>query len=96
MNSANLKKRKDIKDSFLFSEINKNKMKNDDLELSSIEDDKIDINNKNKKPIKRVYGSIQLNNRQIHEALKKTTENNEKVEINSEKDSLISILSDLM
>ena len=57
MNSVNLNKRKDIKDSFLFSEINKNKMKNDDLELSSIEDDKIDVGVKNKikNPIKRVY-----------------------------------------
>ena len=43
---------------------------------------------------KRAYGSIQLNNREIHEKLKEKIENNNN--INSDKDSLISILSDLM
>ena len=98
VNSVIVKKRKDTQSAFLFSEVNKNLMKNDDIELSSIDDNKNDINLKteNKKQIKRAFGSIQLNNKKIHEQIKEKMKNNNNIEINSEKDSLISILSDLM
>ena len=98
MKSVIVKKRKDCQSAFMFSEINKNLMKKDDLELSSIEDDKNDIylKHKNKKQIKRAYGSIQFNNKKIHEQLKEKMRKNDNSEINFEKDSLISILSDLM
>ena len=98
MNNINVNKKKNIKGAFMFSEINKNLMKKDDLEISSIEESQNDFANKNenKKEIKKVYNSIQLNNKQVKEKLKEKIENNKKVEINSDKDSLISILSDLI
>ena len=43
------------------------------------------------KKIKRKYGSIQMNNKQIKERIKQKIEKND-----SDKDSIISILSELM
>ena len=64
---------------------------------------------KKKKMVRRAYGSIQINNRQVKENIYKQMEkeskdkdnNNDnlivgKEDINSDKDSIISILSDLM
>ena len=111
MNSVIVAKPRETQSIFMFSEINKKLMINDDIELSSIgKNDKImsPNHNINKKNIKRGFGSIQINNRQIKERIQKQmsedidiekekdSENNSKVEINSDKDSIISILSDLM
>ena len=100
-----LKKRK-TQSIFQFSEINRNLMKNDNIEISSISgESNCDLN---KKKIKRKYGSIQINSRQIKAKIKKKMKkgkfddknnNNKiinKIDINSDKDSIISILSDLM
>ena len=65
-------------------------------------DDSVFSNEKNKKKIKRQYGSIQMNDNKIKERIKqkinKVKDENEKKneEIISDKDSIISILSDLM
>ena len=111
MNSVIMPKSRETQSIFLFSEINKKLMKDDDLNISSI-----DENNNNeyipqkKKNEKRQFGSIQINKRQIKDKfINKVNENskNEKkqknkdntlgeVEIESDKDSLISILSDLI
>ena len=111
MNSVIVAKTRETQSIFMFSEINKKLMVNDDIELSSIgENDKFmsQNNNNNKKYIKRGYGSIRINNRQVKEKIhkkisenidtekEKDFENNNQVEINSDKDSIISILSDLM
>ena len=111
MNSVIVAKTRETQSIFMFSEINKKLMVNDDIELSSIgENDKFmsQNNNNNKKYIKRGYGSIRINNRQVKEKIQqkisenidtekeKDFENNNQVEINSDKDSIISILSDLM
>lgn len=111
MNSVIVAKTRETQSIFMFSEINKKLMVNDDIELSSIgENDKFmsQNNNNNKKYIKRRYGSIRINNRQVKEKIQqkisenidtekeKDFENNNQVEINSDKDSIISILSDLM
>ena len=92
----------------MFSEISKNLMKNDDnIELSSIDSEE-KCNSFHKKKIKRAYGSIQINNRQIKEKIRnkinkgrfsdkyEINTKKSKIEINSDKDSIISILSDLM
>ena len=111
MNSVIVAKTRETQSIFMFSEINKKLMVNDDIELSSIgENDKFmsQNNNNNKKYIQRRYGSIRINNRQVKEKIQqkisenidtekeKDFENNNQVEINSDKDSIISILSDLM
>ena len=115
MNSVSVPK-KETQSAFIFSEINKNLMK-DDIDVSSIgeNDTKQNTNEKKKKKkkkkkmVRRAYGSIQINNRQVKENIYKQMEkeskdkdnNNDnlivgKEDINSDKDSIISILSDLM
>ena len=105
LNSVIFQKNKDTQSAFMFSEKNKNLMKNDDINISSIgEKNNIDSpkNNSISKKVKRTYGSIQFNNKQIKEKIKKKITkdiNNEEISknvINSDKDSIISILSDLM
>ena len=110
MNSVIVPKQRETQSIFMFSEANKKLMVNDDLSLSSIGEQKINLTpdkDINKKTAKRVYGSIQINDRQIKEKLQKTSKdikdeenkiynNKSKVEINSDKDSIISILSDLI
>ena len=105
LNSVIFQKNKDTQSVFMFSEKNKNLMKNDDINISSIgEKNNIDSpkNNSISKKVKRTYGSIQFNNKQIKEKIKKKITkdiNNEEISknvINSDKDSIISILSDLM
>ena len=106
MNSVIVQKSSDIKTLFMFSEYNKNLMINDGISISSISLKNENIctspNEKNKKKIKRQYGSIQMNDNKIKERIKqkinKVKDENEKKneEIISDKDSIISILSDLM
>ena len=105
LNSVIFQKNKDTQSAFMFSEKNKNLMKNDDINISSIgEKNNIDSpkNNSISKKVKRTYGSIQFNNKQIKEKIKKKITkdiNNDEIcknVINSDKDSIISILSDLM
>ena len=63
---------KDSQSQFMFSEINKNMMKNDDINISSIgEDEKCCLSPKKakKKKVKRVFGSIQINNQQLKERI---------------------------
>ena len=90
MNSTKDKNR-EIKSVFMFSEINKNLMKNADIELSSIGEEKKNDKNLN-----------ELNNKKIKDKIDKNT-NSEKDNIivgkedeHSDKDSIISILSDLI
>jgi len=90
---------------FLFSEINKNKMEEDDMNISSIgEIEKICVSpkKKNKKKVKRLF-NYTINKEKKRERScnqfdgKEANENEEgRVEIKSDKDSLISILSDLI
>jgi len=117
MNSVIIPKSRESQSQFLFSELNKNKMKQDDINVSSIdESDKacicISPKKANKTKVKRNFGSVQINNKQIKERIynqfdaKKVKEDHKennkneneegRVEIKSDKDSLISILSDLM
>ena len=119
MNSVIIPKSREAQSQFLFSELNKNKMKQDDINVSSIdESDKacvyVSLKKANKTKVKKHFGSVKINNKQIKEKIyyqfdgKKGNENhvendeieNEieegRVEIKSDKDSLISILSDLM
>jgi len=110
MNSVIVPKQRKTQSIFMFSEANKKLMVNDDLSLSSIGEQKINLTpdkDINKKTAKRVYGSMQINDRQIKEKLQKTSKdikdeenkiynNKSKVEIDSDKDSIISILSDLI
>lgn len=108
MNSVIIPKSKETESQFLFSELNKNKMKQDDINVSSIdESDKACIcvspKKANKAKVKWNFDSVQINNKQVKEKLnnqfdgKKDNENEEgRVEIKSDKNSLISILSDLM
>ena len=108
MNSVSVPKN-ETQSAFIFSEINKNLMK-DDIDVSSIgENDTKQNTNEKKQMVRRAYGSIQINNRQVKENIYKQMEkeskdkdnNNDnlivgKEDINSDKDSIISILSDLM
>ena len=106
MNSVIVQKSSDIKTLFMFSEYNKNLMINDGISISSISLKNENIctspNEKNKKKIKRQFGSIQMNDNKIKERIKqkinKVKDENEKKneEIISDKDSIISILSDLI
>ena len=107
MNSVIVQKSGDNQSIFMFSEYNKNLMINDDISVSSIslKNERICTSPKkgDKKKIKRHYGSIQMNNKQIKEKIKekinkKMKDENEimKEEIISDKDSIISILSDLI
>ena len=97
MNSVIVRKSKDCQSLFKFSEYSKNLMIIDDISISSIGYKKErtceSAKKPNKKKIKR-YGPIQMNNNQIKERIKQKIEKYE--EFNSEKDSIISILSDLM
>lgn len=113
MNSVIISKSKQTKSLFLFSEMNKKKMKEDDINVSSI-DESIQAcaspKKANKTKVRKHFGSVQINNKEIEKKFynkiddKKNNENlienNEnvegRVEIKSDKDSLISILSDLM
>jgi hypothetical protein len=106
LNSVSIRKNKDYQSVFRFSEISKNLMINDDINVSSIDENNDSLRNKTNK--KRSFGSVQYNNKQIKERIKKKIskdiyddkDNNNKIkskiEINSDKDSIISILSDLM
>lgn len=105
MNSVIVRKSKDSQSQFKFSEYTKNLMEIDDISISSINNKKERNCNSpkksNKKKIKRKYGSIQMNNKQIKEKIKQKMDTKiekeiKKEEINSDKDSIISILSDLM
>jgi hypothetical protein len=109
INSVIIQKKRKDQSAFLFSEITKNLMKNDDLSLSSIGNSSMnDLNNNkaNKKVVNRKFSSIQINNRKIKEKLQekmikdKDNQKNilivDKNESNSDKESIISILSDLM
>ena len=114
MQSVIVPRFKETQSQFMFSEMNKNMMKNDDINISSIaEDEKCCSSPKkaNKKKVKRAFGSIQINNMQFKERIlqsmdkniddkeddKKDNENEKgRIEIKSDKESLISILSDLM
>jgi hypothetical protein len=78
INSVIIQKKRKDQSAFLFSEITKNLMKNDDLSLSSIGNSSMnDLNNNkaNKKVVKRKFSSIQINNRKIKE---KTSRKNNK------------------
>ena len=104
LNSLVVPKMPETQSVFMFSEFNKNLMKDDDIDVSSIgEHLQTSNNNANKKKVRRAFGSIQINNRQVKEKIhKQMDEENkgkllmDKEEINSDKDSIISILSDLM
>ena len=102
MNSAKDKNR-EIKSVFKFSEINKNLMKKDDLELSSIEGERKNDQNKNElSNNKKIYGTNKINNEKIKDKFDKNIINEKdniivgKEDENSNKDSIISILSDLI
>ena len=116
MNSfIKLKSNKEIQNQFLFSEMNKSKMKEDDINASSINgSDRTYLSPKKaiKRKVKRHFSPVQIKNKQIKKRLdnqidgKKINgnhiENNkneneeDRLEIRSEKDSLMSILSDLV
>jgi hypothetical protein len=113
MNSVIIPKSKPTKSQFLFSEMNKKKMKEDDINVSSIDESvKACASPKkvNKTKVKKHFGSVQINNKELKERFynkfdskkddNNIIENNEneegRVETKSDKDSLISILSDLM
>lgn len=105
MNSVIVRKSKDSQSQFQFSEYTKNLMEIDDISISSINIKKEGTCNSlkktNNKKIKRKYGSIQINNKQIKERIKKKMDRKieneiKKEKIYSDKDSIISILSDLM
>ena len=105
LNSLVVPKMPETQSVFMFSEFNKNLMKDDDIDVSSIgEHLQTSNNNANKKKVRRAFGSIQINNRQVKEKIHKQMDDDEnkgkflidKQEINSDKDSIISILSDLM
>ena len=104
LNSLILPKNRKTQSAFMFSEFNKNLMK-DDISISSIgENSKIPNDDEpNKKKGRRAYGSIQINNMKVKEKIQKQMKDQKisnivlgKEEINSDKDSIISILSDLM
>ena len=95
--------------SIMHSQINNKCMLDVDFEISSISGEynsKIDPDPKPKKKARKNCSSIQLNNIKVKENIKeKINKNNEdekphniidQLEINSDKDSIISILSDLM
>ena len=111
MNSVIVPKNRETQSIFMFSEVNKKLMVDDDLSLSSIGEQKINLTpdkDINKKKVRRAYGSIQINGGRVKEKIQqkmskdiedeknKINNNESKVEINSDKDSIISILSDLM
>lgn len=99
-------KSKETQSIFLFSEINKNKMEEDDMNISSIgKIEKICVSPKkrNKMKFKRLFSYAKINNEKKKERScnqfggKANNENEEgRIEINSDKDSLINILSDLI
>ena len=103
-NSVVFLKNRKTESIFQFSEINKNLMKNDNINLSSISGES-NCDSLHKKTKKGKCDSNQINNRQIKEKKKKKKnkgkfDNNNKIknkiDINSDKESIISILSDLM
>ena len=112
MNSLVVLKKKNISSTFLFSEINKNNMSKDSINLSSIGENEKDKNNRNifltrknnKNKIKKGYGSVKINNQQIKERIKnkmnkceeKSNSHIYSSNIDSDKESLMSILSNLI
>ncbi len=114
MNSIKVGKNRETQSNFLFSEVNRKLMINDDIELSSIgENNNVNIqstpkNGINKKKIRKDYSSIKMNNKRIKERIKEKMDydpkeekeniykTESKIEIKSDKDSIISILSELM
>ena len=97
-------KKVSYKSSFKFSEINKNNMSNDNLNLSSIGEDKNYLlsPNYNRNNNKRIFGSIQINDQKIKDRIinkikfeEKSNNDINSSEINSDKKSLINILSNL-
>ena len=109
-NSVKIRQKEKRQSAFLFSELSKNLMKNDDnISLSSISvnnEKNMKENKVNKKPNKRKFASIEINIDKIKERLQKEMEKDkdkkkniiitDKDESSSEKESIISILSDLM
>lgn len=108
INSVISNKKKDVQSIFMFNEINQKLMENDDINVSSIAGDNDSKNNKlNKTNIKRTFGSIQMDNKQIKDQIKNNLskiididkDGNKRLsrnDLNSDKESIISILSDLM
>ena len=106
LNSNIMPKSKETQSMFLFSEISKNKMKEDDMNISSIEESEQICSSqkkRNKKKTKRNYDFDQINNKEKKERYytqfdsKKDNNNKEGIiEIKSDKDSLVNILSDLI
>ena len=113
LNSVIIPKSKPIKSQFLFSKVNKKKMKEDDINVSSIDKSvKACVSPKKarKKKVKNYFSFLQINNKQLKEQFNNKfdskidnenhiEENESKegiVEIKSDKDSLISILSELI
>ena len=79
MQSVIVPRFKETQSQFMFSEMNKNMMKNDDINISSIaEDEKCCSSPKkaNKKKVKRAFGSIQINNMQFKERILKNMQKN--------------------
>ena len=110
-NSVIVQKKKKVKgqSAFLFSETTKNLMKNDDLSLSSIGNssaDDLNNNKVNKKAKKRKFASIQINNKKFKERFQEQMKKDkdahknildmDKNGSNSDKEFIISILSDLI
>ena len=96
-------KNREIKSVFMFSEINKNLMIKDDIELSSIGGERKNGQNKNElNDSKKIIGTNKINNEKIKDKFDKNIINEKdtiivgKEDENSNKDSIISILSDLI
>lgn len=108
INSVISNKKKDVQSIFMFNEINQKLMENDDINVSSIAGDNDSKNNKlNKTNIKRTFGSVRMDNKQIKDQIKNNLskiididkDGNKRLsrnDLNSDKESIISILSDLM
>ena len=98
-NSVVFPKKRNTHSIFEYIETTKNLMKHDNIELSSISGES-NYEASHKKKIKRKFGSIQINSNQIKAKIKKKMNkgifNDKYNNFNSDKDSIISILSDLM
>ena len=100
--SSTKDKNREIQSVFMFSEISKNLMKKDDLELSSIGEEKKNDQNNHELNNKKIYGTIQINNKKLKDKIDQSfNDKNENIIVgkedeHSDKDSLISILSDLI
>ena len=85
LNSVIIPKNKETQSTFMFSEINKKLMINDDLSLSSIGEQNVNLTpniNNNKKKLNREYNTIQMNNKQIRERIHQKASKDIKDEIN--------------